>query len=925
MDRFAKIAKDNVFVREKVFERVPDKISPVFLKLENNYEKLLCHNETGDMFSVKEELEKMRKKFEPFLKDFATAENNGYKRIFINKFTVDGKTVALPDYGGPTGYFKKTYTTRFHLVEKRADKNYRIKFGGVDYIAKVYLNGICVGMHEGFFSPFWFDVTDDIKKGENSLTVEVLNDCIYMGNEDENGNEVTEGDKLYAATGLGWNDPQTGWHHCPPGMGIYGEVCVEECNDVIIDSVFVRPVTVEHKAVVRTEVYSFDHRLKKFKLNFDICGQNFTEEKVKDLEYLPKEKICIKKGLNVFDFEIALNDFRIWAPETPWLYKITVRLFSENLLKDVYQEQFGMRSFRQALSGKPKGMFYLNEKPIKLRGANTMGFEQQDVLNKDFDRLIDDILLAKICNMNFWRLTQRPVQKEVYDYCDRLGLLTQTDLPLFGVMRRNKFAEGIRQAEEMEKLVRNHACNVVDSLINEPFPNAYDEPHRHLERSELEDFFDCCKKIIRLNNPDRVIKSADGDYDQPCADLPDNHCYTLWYNNHCIDFGKLNKGFWQPIKKGWCYGCGEFGSEGLDYADLMLRKYPKEWIADPFDPANILKAQTANFYCCFYPKQHSMEDWCVESQKHQAFATKFMTEAFRRDKLNVSCAIHFFIDAWPNGWMKAIVDCERRPKQAFFAYKKALQPVLISLRTDRFTFFSDEEIKIESYICNDTPYAIQSKKVCYFVCAGDGRILYSETVKVSCRKCDSAYLHTLVFRAPDVTDREKLTIKAYYLDGKNDSENDIQIEVFKRRAYVKDENLSVVSLKNAEETEIAGEKVTVKSLPQGGTHFVETDETGIFKNYLKKDDLKYLYDKNEDRIKHITSKYFVASGFSVLIKASSYIDAIESEGALMAYKRDNGKIKVITTLDLRDENPAMERLLQALNEQLNDLSKKFKD
>jgi hypothetical protein len=49
-------------------------------------------------------------------------------------------------------------------------------------------------------------------------------------------------------------------------------------------------------------------------------------------------------------------------------------------------------------------------------------------------------------------------------------------------MRRNKFCEGVRQAEEMERFIRSHPCNVIISYINEPFPNAMNEPHRHLER-----------------------------------------------------------------------------------------------------------------------------------------------------------------------------------------------------------------------------------------------------------------------------------------------------------------------------------------------------------------------------------------------------------------------------------------------------------
>lgn len=84
--------------------------------------------------------------------------------------------------------------------------------------------------------------------------------------------------------------------------------------------------------------------------------------------------------------------------------------------------------------------------------------------------LIDDILLSKAAHMNFWRLTQRPVQREVYNCCDRLGLMTQTDLPLFGKVRHHLTAEVARQAGAMERFICHHPCNVVVSFINEPSP-----------------------------------------------------------------------------------------------------------------------------------------------------------------------------------------------------------------------------------------------------------------------------------------------------------------------------------------------------------------------------------------------------------------------------------------------------------------------
>jgi hypothetical protein len=83
------------------------------------------------------------------------------------------------------------------------------------------------------------------------------------------------------------------------------------------------------------------------------------------------------------------------------------------------------------------------------------------------------------------------VQDEVYAYCDQLGMLTQTDLPLFGKMRRSQFAEGVRQAGEMERLIRAHPCNIMVSYANEPFPASWGlQLWRHLSRPELESFFD---------------------------------------------------------------------------------------------------------------------------------------------------------------------------------------------------------------------------------------------------------------------------------------------------------------------------------------------------------------------------------------------------------------------------------------------------
>jgi beta-mannosidase len=51
-----------------------------------------------------------------------------------------------------------------------------LRFDAVDYLARVWLNGVYLGEHEGYFAPFAFDIAPHLSSdGENVLAVQVLN------------------------------------------------------------------------------------------------------------------------------------------------------------------------------------------------------------------------------------------------------------------------------------------------------------------------------------------------------------------------------------------------------------------------------------------------------------------------------------------------------------------------------------------------------------------------------------------------------------------------------------------------------------------------------------------------------------------------------------------------------------------------------
>lgn len=764
------------------------------------------------------ELERQKEQYRPFMRKLAPVFETLEQRQELKEFywreeteadrtdfpgVLEGRgewqKVTVPHYGGPLGNAVTYYRTGFS-AERNSDEGIYLLFRGVDYIADVFVNGALAGSHEGFFAPFELDITKYVKAGENTLVVRVKNDFVHKRNERRRGETMYGGDKIYAATGPGYDDPQMGWHHCPPGMGIWQPVYVEVKNRCSIRDIYVRPLPEEDRAEVWMEIFKSDPGYQEIQVNLSLYGRNFRDTVFENLCYKPSTgcavglgdsfteanltatgeierpvQLFMEKGMNYLRIPISMKGFRWWTQKVPYLYEIQAELRDrEGRVLHRASQSFGMRSFYMDTEEVPRGNFYLNGEKIRLRGANTMGHEQQCVMKGDMEQLTEDILLAKICNMNFLRLTQRPVQEEVYEYCDMLGLMTQTDLPLFGVLRIPQFAEALRQAEEMEKIVRKHPCNILVSYINEPFPNAYNQPHRHLSRANLMRFFTCADEVVKMNNPERVTKHVDGDYDPPSTTLPDNHCYTMWYNGSGVDAGALHKGYWLSVKKDWNYGCGEFGTEGLDSLEMMEKYYPREWLPDAaggekdWTPAKIVASQSWNFHFFFYDTPHTLRGWIQASREHQAWAAKWMTEAFRRNSRIVSMAIHLFIDAFPAGWMKAIMDADRNPKPAYFAYRDALTPVMLSLRTDRMSYHPGERVSVEVWGCNDENKNYENMKICYqaewckengarewYDNTARGKMIGQGAVRTGLPLCSSAYLGSVEFEIPQEIEQEE--------------------------------------------------------------------------------------------------------------------------------------------------------------------------
>ena len=923
-----------------------------------------CQKEYLSPEELEQALGELKARYQPFLADHAPALEQTRTRRQLRNFqwrvgteadardfeTVlrgggDWIQVEIPHFGEPIGLAVTYYRTEFQLTEEELAKESQwICFGGVDYKAHVYINGTLVGSHTGFFAPFSFDFTAQAKPGTNVCVVVVENDFIPLSNSrDYRGTKYT-GDKIYAQTGVGYDEPLMGWHHCPAGMGIWQDVTVEGRSHLFIEDIFVRP-TAPEKAELWVELWDTRVTLEDVTLDISVYGQNFRETVFEHMRYtphadfddpaVPTVALKMERGINYLKIPLELPEARLWQTDEPWLYQLQLRLLNPaGKLLDAAKRQFGMRFFTMDTACNPKGVFRLNGKRIKLRGVNSQGREQRLVFLKDYESLLRDYLLAKLGNINYLRITQRPVQPEVYELCDRLGLLVQTDFPAFGRMRRNTVPEALKQVQEMEHLIRNHPSCVLCTYINEPYPPYMIMPHRCLTRDELEIFFACADRMIRLMNPDRVIKPIDGDYDPPVSyGLPDYHCYTCWYNGHGIDFGMLHKGYWLPVKAGWNYGCGEYGMEGMDPVPLMKKYYPKEWLPahdeDPWSPEGIPgdpPPQVGTLHHVHFETPTTMGEWVEASQTYQAQAMNYMTRAYRRNRKMVSYAYHLFVDAYPDGWLKAMVDFEGTPKKAFWEYRSASAPILVDLRCDRFKGSSGDTVQVEVWGCNDPDEALTGAELHYQAFL-DGKLLFSGKQPVALEACDSRCLGCLPIKLPQVADRSPLEVQAALLRGDGQLLNSyaLRLEVFPGER----KSLGKVCLAGCEEAfrqklaqvfaftavseaeadgdtailffdperyrsreaywlekmeqgakvllfglptgvwQLAGSEVFVKGSCRKPIHFVARSKTNPITADFGKDDVRHWYDEAADAITPILYSTFEAEDFDgILISAN---------------------------------------------------------
>ena len=323
-------------------------------------------------------------------------------------------------------------------------------FAGANYLSRVWVNGKQVGVHEGGFTPFCFDVSDVVKAGENTVVVMV------------NNNRKKE--NIPTQIFDWWN---------------YGGIT----RDVMMVSV--------------PETYIEDYSLQLVKGNTKLISAKLklNEKKAGKMVTLSIPELKIKKKL-VTDAQGEANVVlkakpSLWCPENPKLYKVSITTAEETI-----SDEIGFRTIETR--GK---QILLNGKPIFLKGISS--HEETAYTSRRCNSAEDaDTLLAwaKDLGCNFMRLAHYPHNEHAIREAERKGVLLWEEIPCYWTIdwkNEKTFANAKRQLQDMIGRDKNRANVIVWSVANET-------PHS----AERNKFLSELVKFAKTEDDTRLISMA---------------------------------------------------------------------------------------------------------------------------------------------------------------------------------------------------------------------------------------------------------------------------------------------------------------------------------------------------------------------------------------------------------------------------------
>ncbi len=436
-------------------------------------------------------------------------DNQGIEKNWNEGFS-NGEPIAVPaswndqftenrDFLGP-GWYQTVFNTPRGWNENKII----LRFASINYLADVWLNREHLGTHEGGHLPFEFDVTNLVKPQKNLLVVRV------------DGSLSAE---RVPPSGRPYNFPNTNFDFFP-FCGIHRPVLLYSIPKDGFEDI--------------TVITNIDNDLGIVLVKLNLANEHSVESRLT----LKGDNIEIKTEKpnmgNLIETRLEVKNPKLWSPENPYLYDLTVELLNNGVVFDSYTLKIGIRTIEV------KGdQLFLNGKPIYLHGFGR--HEDFPVTGRGYlpAVIIKDYSLMKWIGANSFRTTHYPYSEQMMDLADRLGILIIDEIPAVGLTFIQEHLDRHltlckQYIQELVERDKNHPSVIIWSLANEPNSSPRSKNFFH----ELYNFTKKLdpSRLVTLVNMQGVRNKAFEFCDIVCLNR-----YYAWYT----DTGQIEKGIKQ--------------------------------------------------------------------------------------------------------------------------------------------------------------------------------------------------------------------------------------------------------------------------------------------------------------------------------------------------------------------------------------------
>jgi beta-glucuronidase len=473
------------------------------------------------------------------------------------------------------------YAREFYVPRGWNGQSIYLRVGSANYAAKVWVNGQLVGEHEGGHLPFALEVTDQVSwDGPNTLAIRV--DAKLTPTRVPPGNVRSGG-----MGGFMGGYPATSYDFYPYA-GLHRPVILYAVPPVHVEDVTVVTEIDGTDGVVTVVIRQSGSGLAG---TIELAGQGGPWE----------APLTFTDG--VAEATLVAPDARLWGPDDPYLYGLTVTLGDSDRVVDRYTLEVGIRTVavqgdRLLLNGEPfylKGFGKHEDFPVHGRGLN-------------LPLIVKDHSLLKWIGANSYRTSHYPYSEEAMRIADREGLLIVDETPAVGLFFDDD-EEGIQtrlrkctqQVRELIARDKNHPSVIMWSVANEPFVGQGGVgamfSGRSLPHPSAEPFFTELFDLVRDLDPTRLVTVESPIANPPpdwfaLADVLCIHRYTGWYwlggqldrarEDLAKDLDKLHDRFQKPI------AITEFGADTLaglhgDPPEMWTEEYQVEMLRHYLD------------------------------------------------------------------------------------------------------------------------------------------------------------------------------------------------------------------------------------------------------------------------------------------------------------------------------------------------------